>query len=336
MDPRVRGDDGMSSSSGSGSIPYPADPSAQTDWIRGLRGARNVLDPRRAYASFVEAEPTAAGPAEDVATIFLTNKECPWTCLVCDLWTNTLEESVPPGAIPEQIREALARLPAATMVKLYNAGSFFDPAAIPPSDLDEIARLVGSFDRVIVECHPAFVASAPAFARKIPGRLEVAIGLETIHPEVLPRMNKRMSTESYAAAALQLREADIDVRTFLIVGLPWVDESEAVDWTVRSAAFAFEHGSTAVSLIPTRAGNGAMDALERRGEFRPVSLATIERAAESVLALAKGRVFVDLWELERFARCPACAGARRDRLGAMNLAQKVSPPWACDSCGGAW
>ena len=53
---------------------------------------------------------------------------------MCDLWRNTLDETVPPGAIATQIRSALEQLPPVRQVKLYNAGSFFDPAAIPPAE----------------------------------------------------------------------------------------------------------------------------------------------------------------------------------------------------------
>ena len=69
-------------------------------------------------------------------------------------------DASPRGAIPAQIRTALAGLPPARQIKLYNAGSFFDPAAIPPDDDEEIAAAVGGFERVIVESHPAFLAGA--------------------------------------------------------------------------------------------------------------------------------------------------------------------------------
>src|SRR4030095_100742 len=91
------------------------------------------------------------------ATIFLTNRECPWRCLMCDLWKNTLEEHVPPGAIPAQIREAVAGRRPAPRAKLYTAGSFFGGGAIPPEDHATIAALVAPFERVVVESHPALV-----------------------------------------------------------------------------------------------------------------------------------------------------------------------------------
>ena len=113
---------------------------------------------------------------------------------MCDLWRNTVKETVPAGAIPRQIDYALERLSAARQIKLYNSGSFFDPRAIPPGDYEAIARRLNAFERVIVECHPALVGDACLrFRDLIHGQLEVAMGLETAHPEILERLNKRMT-----------------------------------------------------------------------------------------------------------------------------------------------
>ena len=113
------------------------------DWILARRPPRHALSPERPYAWLNEQEPATDGRSGvvDVATIFLTNRECPYRCLMCDLWKNTLPTSVAPGDIPTQIRWALARLKPAQHLKLYNAGSFFDPQAIPAEDDADIARL---------------------------------------------------------------------------------------------------------------------------------------------------------------------------------------------------
>ena len=105
------------------SASYPETPAERTRWILARRGPRRRLDPRRAYAALVEEELTESGSTVPVATVFLTNRECPWRCLMCDLWINTLEHSVPAGAIPEQIRAALEALPPVRRLKLYNAGA---------------------------------------------------------------------------------------------------------------------------------------------------------------------------------------------------------------------
>ena len=318
------------------SSPYPADAASRDAWIRARRPPRNLLDPRRAYAALLEREAAASGEAVPVATIFLTNRECPWRCLMCDLWKNTLEESVPRGAIADQIRAALDGLAPARHVKLYNAGSFFDPRAVPPDDLAGIAALLRPFERVIVESHPALVGDACLrFRDLLGGELEVAMGLETIHPEVLAQLNKRMTLAQFDGAAAFLAEGGVALRAFVLAGLPFLDEAEGLDWTRRSIAHAFDRGACAVAIIPTRSGNGALDTLAEAGEFSEARLPVLEDALDHGLGLRRGRVFADLWDLERFGRCPACFPERRARLADANLRQRVLPRVGCAACGGA-
>jgi radical SAM enzyme (TIGR01210 family) len=316
------------------STAYPYADRDRDRWILERRPARRPLDPARPYAAFVENEMAESGEVVPVATIFLTNRECPWRCLMCDLWKNTLAEPAPAGAVGAQIRAALAALPPARQVKLYNAGSFFDAQAIRPEEDTEIALLLRPFERVIVESHPALVGERCLRLRdRLAGRLEVALGLETIHPEILSRLNKRMSIDDFQRGAAFLREADIALRAFVLVGLPWLPEAEALDWACRSTHFAFACGASAVSLIPTRAGNGALDALAASGDFAEPCLATLESALDSCIQLGRGRVFADLWDLERFSRCASCLPARAARLAETNLRQAVRPRVACAECG---
>ena len=156
--------------------------------LLAARGPKNRVNPRLPYAFLVEQERNVAGVMEDVATIFLTNKECPFSCVYCDLWKNTTDASVQPGDIPAQINYALSRLPPAKTIKLYNSGSFFDPRAIPPADYQPIAARLTAYERIIVESHPALVDErCVRFRDLLTGRLEVAMGLETVHPTVLAR-----------------------------------------------------------------------------------------------------------------------------------------------------
>jgi archaeosine synthase beta-subunit len=302
-------------------------------WIVAQRGPKNRLDPRRPYAFLVEPERSAAGEVVNVATLFLTNRECPYRCLMCDLWRNTLDERVPVGAIPEQIRHALDRLPPARQVKLYNSGNFFDPAAIPPEDYPEIARLVVPFERVIVESHPGMLGRrCLEFQALLPGDLEVAMGLETADPEVLARLNKRMTLDDFTRGAAFLAEHGIALRAFILLRPPFMEEAEGLEWACRSVEFAFDCGATACSIIPTRAGNGALDALAAAGQFAPPSLASMEAALEYGVGLGRGRVFIDLWDAVRFPTCAACAEVRLARLGEINRTQKVFSTVRCAEC----
>jgi archaeosine synthase beta-subunit len=314
---------------------YPERASERDRWIVAQRPQRTALDPRRPYAFLAEHERASSGEVVPVSTLFLTNRECPWRCLMCDLWQNTLTEKVPLGAIPEQIEFALRQLPPARHIKLYNSGSFFDVQAIPPGDYSAIAAQMKPYERVIVESHPALIADGClSFRDLLSAQLEVAMGLETVHPEALQRLNKRVTLEQFAAAAEHLRGEAIDLRVFVLVQPPFVRSDEALHWARRSLDFAFDCDATAVTLIPTRAGNGAMDLLKEAGDFTPPSLRTFERAVEYGVALGRGRVFADLWEIERIATCVYCGAERVARLERINLTQSIPPVLACEHCEG--
>ncbi|HKX26282.1 MAG TPA: radical SAM protein [Blastocatellia bacterium] len=320
--------------------PYPERSRERDHWILARRPARlesaSSPSPELRPAGFLaEEEPAESGGVISVATIFLTNRECPWRCLMCDLWRHTLTRTVPSGAIPAQIDYALERMSPARQIKLYNSGSFFDHRAIPPDDYPAIAARLQQFERVIVESHPALVNDDCArFRDLLAGRLEVAMGLETVHPEVLPRLNKRLTLDQFSRAAARLCAEGVALRTFILVKPPFLDESAALEWAARSLDFAFDCGAGVAALIPTRFGNGALEALAERGEFAPPRLETLEAAMAYGLELGRGRVLADLWDLERPAGpvCLACRPARVARLGAMNLQQTVLPSILCESC----
>jgi archaeosine synthase beta-subunit len=313
--------------------PYPATNLERDKWVLERRPDRETLDPQKPYSFFVEQELSASGEILPVDTIFLTNRECPWRCVMCDLWRNTLTASVSPGAIPAQIDFALSQLPAARVLKLYNSGSFFDSRAIPVEDHAAIAGRASNFERLIVENHPALVGdNCLRFRDRLKCRLEIAMGLETVHPDILPKLNKRMTLEQFSNAAAFLRAHDIDLRVFVLVQPPFMESLEVVLWAQRSVDFAFDCGATAVTLIPTRGGNGAMEALAANQQFSPPRLETLEASLNYGLGLKRGRVFADLWDAERIPSCLACRIPRISRLRQMNLSQINLPLARCDSC----
>ena len=316
---------------------YPDSPRDRDRWMEAQRAhaaPREVLDPLLPQAFLTEEECDERGEIVSVATIFLTNRECPWRCLMCDLWRHTLTESVPRGAIASQIDHALKRLPPARHVKLYNSGSFFDERAIPPEDYVEIASRLDGFERVVVESHPLLIGDKTRrFRDLLKGRLEVAMGLETVHPVVGPQLNKRVSLAQWKKAAQVLGREKIALRVFVLVKPPFLDEDEALLWANRSVEWAFDCGASVVALIPTRDGNGAMETLARRGEWSPPQLKTLEDALDFGLGLRRGRVVADVWDLERFSSCAHCFPMRLARLQEMNLRQTIAPQIRCEWCG---
>ena len=314
-------------------MPFPLVTDAE---IIARRGPKNALNPHEPYHCFVEREVSRFGVLEDTGVVLLTNRECPFRCLMCDLWRNTLDERVPAGAISTQIDFALARLPPVRHVKLYNSGNFFDAQAIPPEEFPEIAKRLGSMQTVIVENHPRLCnESCTQFRDLLPDsvELEIAIGLETIHPEVLERLNKRMTVDDFSRAVEFLRQRNIPTRAFVLLRPPFLAEEEAVDWALRSIEFAFSRGVRCCSVIATRAGNGIMEDLQWEDLFSPPQLSSLERVLETALSWNSGRVFADLWDAARLRSCPTCRESRRKRIEVMNQTQQIPSPVSC-SCRG--
>ena len=292
--------------------------------ILAARGARNVVDPWRPYHFLNEPEFSADGVVEDVSTIFLTNRECPFRCLMCDLWKNTTEETVPLGAIPGQIDFALSRLPPANHVKLYNSGNFFDAKAIPSADLPAIANRIRHFQTVIVENHPRLCdARCGEFQQLLGTQLEIALGLETSHALTLAKLNKQMTVEDFARSCELLLKSQIRIRAFVLLKPPETTEEQGIERAIESVRFAFDCGVSCCAVIPVRTGNGIMEQLGQQGLFTPPRLSSLELVMRETLSWNRGRVFADLWDARPFADNPADADLQLARLAAMNLHQRA-------------
>ena len=303
--------------------------------IRSLRPPKLHVDPYTAHGSLIEEERRPDGKSERALTVFLAGAECPFTCSFCDLWRGTINGPTPPGALTRQLHGVLRSLvgPVADRLKLYNASNFFDQRAVPPEDVAGIAALAEPFAAVTVESHANTIGSRTlAFARQISGRLEVAVGLETIHPVAAAELNKRLDLAQFDRAARFLIENGIELRVFVLLGAPYVPVEESVAWTVRAAEYAAERGASVVSIIPVRGGNGEIERLQSLGHFVPPTLLQLEEALDLSLQLTGTVVTADLWDVERLSSCEQCRGDRIDRLGRLNATGRAEPPCVCSNC----
>ena len=141
-----------------------------------------------------------------------------------------------------------------------------------------------------------------------------------------------MTLLDYERATKFLNDASVRVRAFILLRAPFQSEEQGVAWAQRSIDFAFSIGVECCSLIPTRAGNGAMEWLQANGHFDPPTLSSLEETLDYGVSLGTGRVFADLWDIEQFFSCPDCGPGRVERVRSMNLSQEVLPRIACH-CG---
>lgn len=310
-------------------------PSVADARIRGLRPPKRYVDPYRAHGTAVELERRPNGEIENTLTVFLAGAECPFACSFCDLWQWTIDGPTPPGALTAQLEDVLHSIdaPLPARIKLYNASNFFDPRAVPSADLIGLARLIEPFRSVTVESHASTIgARAVEFARSIPGRLEVALGLETIHPGAIAESNKRLDLPRFDEALSFLSANGIDVRVFVLLGAPYIPVADTVDWTLRSVEYAVSRGASTVSIIPVRGGNGELERLKSLGNFTPPTLLQLEAALRESADLADAVVTADLWDIERLDGCAACKSERVARLRHANLTGRFEGDINCDAC----
>lgn len=305
--------------------------------IRSLRAPKPIVDPTTAHGSLLEEERRPDGRIERALTVFLAGAECPFTCSFCDLWRWTVEGPTPVGALPTQLSNVLSALddaaPSPDRLKLYNASNFFDRRAVPAVDLPRLAELAAPFTGVTVESHVSTLGPPTLeFARRIAGRLEVAAGLETIHPRATPHLNKRLDLAGFERGARWLADNDIDLRVFVLLGAPHVPAADSVEWTVRTVEYAAQCGAAVVSIIPVRGGNGEMERLAALGEFTPPTLTQLEEVLDRCVGIGGTTVTADLWDVQRLDGCDHCRRPRADRLGRLNLSGRPEPRVACEAC----
>ncbi len=295
-----------------------------------------MVDPWKAHGTVVEEERSTNG-VDRAVTVFLAGAECPFTCSFCDLWRWTLDGPTPPGALPVQLARALEPLapPLPHRLKLYNASNFFDHRAVPAEDRPRIAELAAPFAAVTVESHANTVGPLTLeFVTMLSGRLEVAVGLETIHPVAVGHLNKRLDLDRFDRAAAFLAEHDIDLRAFALLGAPYVPAEESIEWTVRTVEYAAARGASRIAIIPVRGGNGEMERLQSLGHFVPPTLRQLETTLERCLAITSAVVTADVWDIERLSGCESCRPQRVARIQTMNLSPspETPPRVPCSAC----
>jgi uncharacterized Fe-S cluster-containing MiaB family protein len=115
------------------------------------------------------------------------------------------------------------------------------------------------------------------------------MGLETVDPSVLPKLNKNMTLEDFERATATMLEHSIFVRAFILLRTPWQTEEEGVYWAKESIDFAQSIGVECCTVIPIRPGNGSVELTAPLPE-------SLEEVVAYGVAKNKGRVFGDIWD----------------------------------------
>lgn len=308
--------------------------------VRSGRGPKEAIDPQKTIAQWDEFE--VAKPSQIVPTrvVLLAGSECRFTCTMCDLWRHTLDHATSPGDLITQIDHAIREpwhlpLPVNAeienlpqhWIKLYNSSNFFDPYNVPTTDLIPIASRLNDFERVIVENHPRLTSeSTLEFSTALKGQLEIAMGLETADPAMLRWLNKGMTLDDFQNATRQLQHWSIDIRVFLLLGLPGTTYSESLQICLAAIEFAGLCGVRHCSIIPTRTDHGPLHQLSSEHRVPLITAHDLEVALATMVEKSDAIITVDLWNWEKLpGHCSVCRIPRKERLERMCILQKQIP-----------
>lgn len=253
----------------------------------------------------VENEIVPGGGVETGLTILLRGPACPIGCTMCDLHRTALPHACGPGDVPAQIRSAIDGLPAGVsipdlrFIKLYNGGNFLDAAAVPPVDYQTIASMVNPIGRVVFENHPRVGSRRLATVAGLLDRFEVAIGLESVQPGLLRRLNKRTTRDEIDRYAARVQHLGGTVRIFLIIGAPRLSIDESMRWAMLSVRHAVAIGASHVSLVPARTGHGWGGDAVRLPDVRPADALRLLRRLHRRHAGEPVAITVDTWDMDR-------------------------------------
>ena len=214
--------------------------------------------------------------------VILKTRGCTWAlaggCTMCgyandSAWTKVSEEQ-----LVAQFEKAWTRYQGEELVKIYTSGSFLDRFEVMPGAQTAILSLIGQGPKkVAFESLPGFVTDeALAPLDGLCQKLEVGIGVESVNLRVLrDSVNKGHAFEAFPAAAAACQRHGVSVKAYLMCKPPFLKESDALVDSTATIIAAAPH-SNMVSLNPTNVqSNTLVDALFKRGSYRPPWLWTI-------------------------------------------------------------
>ncbi|HHT76122.1 MAG TPA: archaeosine biosynthesis radical SAM protein RaSEA [Euryarchaeota archaeon] len=229
-----------------------------------------VIDLRRP-ASVWKEQDVIDGRRVDTMVTILRTTGCWWSarkgCLMCGYNIDSTPK-VTEEHLRAQLANALERYDGEPMVKIYTSGSFLDEKEIPLTFREDVFKAFGDAERILFESRAEFIT--PDALDGLDPRSQVAIGLESANEEVLRKcVRKGFTVEDYRRAAEALDDANIPLRTYLLLKPPFLTERAAVEDAVASIAYASKY-SESVSINPVNVQKGTVvESLFRRGDYRP-------------------------------------------------------------------
>ena len=173
---------------------------------------------------------------------------------------------------------------------LYLMGSFYNDKEVNPNLRKKILYRLSreeKINKVVFESRPEFIESHKILETKeILGKKTIEIGIGLDHFNEVYRnkyLNKNIKIEDYDRCAEILMNLKVAMVTYVALGCPYLNESEAIESSIETALYAIKKNSI-VSLEPLQIQNGTIqEKLYLNGEWQPVYLWSIIEVIKKIL-----------------------------------------------------
>ncbi len=273
-------------------------------WIARAKRPPRRKSPTEPVASWTERELLDGEPVEAYVAILRT-RGCSWSiesgCSVCGYFNDTVPAGVSEADLRLQWSKVMKGYKGQPMVKLFTSGSFLDPREMPVALQREIVAELADEGALwtVVESLPQFVnrrGLTTLADRAAPGRLEVALGLESADERVLARcINKRLTRKGFARAVEILLEKGVAAKSYVLLKPPFLTERASITDSIAAIRFAVDCGCTNISLNPVNVQRNTLtESLWKRDEYRPAWLWSVVEVLRKVEPLPRGvRLYSD-------------------------------------------
>lgn len=214
------------------------------------------------------------GKSREERVLILRTRGCSWSyhsgCSMCGYWDDT-NPDIGKKELEKQISEFLEEFPKGDVLKIFTSGSFFDPIEVESElQFSIIDRVLEGYRFLVVESRPEYIKKVKGKLAKYSGKLQVAIGLESINEDILKySLNKNYGLEDFNESAETLHQEGISVRVYLLLKPPYLSEEESIIDAIKSAKEVSKNADF-ISINPMNIQKGTLvERLYMEGSYRP-------------------------------------------------------------------
>ncbi|MCL4327487.1 MAG: archaeosine biosynthesis radical SAM protein RaSEA [Candidatus Thermoplasmatota archaeon] len=251
--------------------------------IKSLMPSRARETDRRAPVSMWNELDRLRGRPENTAVVIFRTRGCAWydftSCSMCGYF-NDVNTNVSSDDIISQIDRLMEFLSDQKVLKVFTSGSFLDSREVPEEAFNYfMKRIPEKVDKLLVESRTEFITDSNMKKMRDSGvNVRIAIGVESTNDRIIREsVNKGTTFRKFLDAASIVKKYDLELRSYLLLKPPFVNEEIAVRDAIKSV---FDCASVAddISVNPMNIQkNTLVEKLWKRGQYRPPWLWSVAR-----------------------------------------------------------